>query len=445
MPGCEDSAAQAGPSCIASSISLPSPERSTTFGPSRRTRSFRSPTSRRSWDCLATEPFDCFAIAAPGLEPIVARELNALGERPRIEDGGVSWRGDAHSMMRANLWLRAASRVIIRLAQFRATAFFELEKRAKRIPWSQFLAPGQAAEFRVTAKKSRLYHSDAIAERLQKAVGFGLWAQGKSSQRKAQGPQPVAYSPPRAHSPQLFVVRVFHDDFTISVDTSGELLHMRGYRQAVGKAPLRETLAAALLLAADWDGTAPLLDPFCGSGTIPIEAALIARRMAPGLQRRFAFMEWPNFDAKVWRRLTEAAKNAALASSPALILGSDRDAGAIAASRANSERAGVSADIEFQTRAISAIEPPATPGLVATNPPYAVRVGEGSTIRNLYARFGQVLRTRCSSWRTAFYSPDPRLAAEIGHPFLELFRTTNGGIKVAALLVDAATNGLERP
>jgi putative N6-adenine-specific DNA methylase len=354
----------------------------------------------------------------------VAQELSALGERPRIEEGGVSWQGDTRSMMRANLWLRAASRVVIRIAQFRATAFFELEKSAKRIPWSQFLMPGQAAEFRVTAKKSKLYHSDAIAERLQKAVA--------TPQRIAQ-------------SPQLFVVRAFHDEFTISVDTSGELLHMRGYRQAVGKAPLRETLAAALLLAADWDGRTPLLDPFCGSGTIPIEAALIARRMAPGLQRRFAFMEWPNFDAKAWRRLTEESKNAELASSPALILGSDRDAGAVASSRANAERAGVSSDVEFQASAISAIEPPSTPGLIATNPPYGVRVSEGATVRNLYARFGQVLRTRCFGWRATLYCPDPRFAAAIEVPFRELFRTTNGGIKVAALLVDGTKSGLERP
>ena len=356
-------------------------------------------------------------------------------------------------MMRANLWLRAASRVVIRVAQFKSTAFFELEKRAKKIPWAQFLAPGQPAVFRVTAKKSKLYHSDAIAERLQQAVSSGLWAVGEGAPTKAHDPQPTAPSPqppahrpePPAPSPQLFVVRVFRDEFTISVDTSGELLHMRGYRQAVGKAPLRETLAAALLLAAAWDGSTPLLDPFCGSGTIPIEGALIARRMAPGLQRRFAFMDWPNFDPKAWRKLTDESQKSALASSPAVILGSDRNAGAITSSVANAVRAGVSSDVLFQASAISAVEPPSTPGLVATNPPYGVRLSEGDTVRNLYARFGQVLRSRCSGWRAALYCPDPRLASAIELPFWELFRTTNGGIKVAALMVDAAQSGSKRP
>ena len=332
--------------------------------------------------------------------------------------------------MRANLWLRTASRVLVRVAQFQATAFYELEKSAKRIPWAQFVSPGQDVEFRVTARKSKLYHSDAIAERLQKAVGSGL--------RAGKGPRPTA------RSPQLFVVRVFHDEFTISADTSGELLHMRGYRQAAGKAPLRETLAAALLLAADWDGSRPLLDPFCGSGTIPIEGALIARRIAPGLHRRFAFMEWPSFDAKVWRTHLDEAKAGARASSPVPILGSDRDAGAIASSRANAARAGVAADVDFQERPISAIQPPSTPGLIASNPPYGVRVGERKALRDLYARFGQVIRERCPGWRAAFYSSDVRLAHRIGLPTNELFRTTNGGIKVAAMVVETPKAGLEQ-
>jgi putative N6-adenine-specific DNA methylase len=347
--------------------------------------------------------------------------------------------------MRANLWLRAASRVVIRVAEFKATAFFELEKSAKRIPWPQFIAPGQAAEFRVTAKKSKLYHSNAIAERLVKGVGSAVGVKNRLGANPPARKRAPAHNAHQSTNPQLFVVRVFHDQFTISVDTSGELLHMRGYRQAVGKAPLRETLAAALLLAADWDGRAPLVDPFCGSGTIPIEAALMARQIPPGLQRRFAFMAWPNFDAKTWRTLLQESKNAALASSPAVILGSDRDAGAIASARANAERAGVLADIDFQTLAISAIHPPNVPGLVATNPPYGVRVGERTTVRNHYARFGQVLRARCAGWRVAVYSPDPRLAAEMELPFGELFRTTNGGIKVAALLVDALKSDSKQP
>jgi putative N6-adenine-specific DNA methylase len=369
-------------------------------------------------------PFTCFAIAAPGLESIVAGELTALGEKPRIEDGGVTWEGDAHSVMRANLWLRTASRVLVRVAEFKATAFYELEKRAKKIPWDSFLAAGQGAEFRVTARKSKLYHSDAIAERLLSALGSRLSATAESRE-------------PRAES-QLFVVRVLHDEFTISADTSGELLHMRGYRQAVAKAPLRETLAAALVLASGWRGETPLLDPFCGSGTIPIEGALVVRRMAPGLQRRFAFMDWPDFSAKVWTDLATEARAGVLASSPVPILGSDRDAGAIDSARANAKRAGVDADVDFSVRAVSDVAPPPIAGLVATNPPYGVRVSRGAELRNLYARLGQVLRERCPGWQIAMYSPEPRLANQTGLEFREMLRTSNGGIKVAGLVAEVS-------
>jgi putative N6-adenine-specific DNA methylase len=372
---------------------------------------------------LATSTFTCFAIAAPGLESIVAAELSALGVVPRVEEGGVSWEGDTRSVMRANLWLRAASRVLVRVVRFKATAFHELETRAKKIPWERFVAAGQDAEFRVTARKSKLFHSDAIAERLSNAV------RTRAKTTEAGGRLPTGDG-------QLFVVRVFHDEFTISADASGDLLHMRGYRQAVGKAPLRETLAAALLLASGWSGESPLLDPFCGSGTITIEGALLARRIAPGLQRRFAFMGWPDFDAKQWEKLTSDARATALASSLVRILGSDRDTGAIDAARANAKRAGVEGDIDFSVRAVSAIAAPATAGLVATNPPYGVRVSRGAEIRNLYARFGRVLREQCRGWRVAMYSPDPRLAKQTGLEFKEVTRTTNGGIKVAALLAE---------
>lgn len=318
--------------------------------------------------------------------------------------------------MRANLWLRTASRVLVRVARFKATAFYELEKRARKIEWDHFVAPGRAAEFRVTARKSKLYHSDAIAERFAKA------ARTKTDSRQ-----------PSAVSPQLFVVRVVKDVFEVSADTSGDLLHMRGYRQAIGKAPLRETLAAALLIAAEWSGQTPLLDPFCGSGTIPIEGALIARRIAPGLRRDFAFMHWPNFDAKLWRTLVDDAEAGALARAPVPISGSDRDAGAIESSRANAERAGVAADVDFAVRPISDVEPSGSAGLVATNPPYGVRVGDASKVRNLYARLGQVLSERCRGWRVVLLSADARLTAEIGLPFQEMVRTSNGGINVTVV------------
>ena len=350
---------------------------------------------------------------------MIAKELTQLGEQPHPEEGGVTWSGDARSMMRANLWLRSASRVLVRVAEFRATAFYELEKQAKRVDWAPWLGKGVAAEFRVTAKKSKLYHSDAIAERL--ATGCGLRVAA------TRNPQPAAPA-----ATQLFIVRVHRDQFTISADTSGELLHMRGYRQAVAKAPLRETLAAAILLANDWSGDEALLDPFCGSGTIPVEAAMIARRIAPGLQRPFAFERFPSFDQGAWLQLRSEAR-ASVRAAQTRIMGSDRDAGAIEAAQANADRAGVASDIEFQVKPLSAVAPPSASGLVATNPPYGKRVSEGGDIRNLYAQLGKIMRNELANWRLTLLSPEDRLASQMKLPLQRLLKTSNGGIPVTLL------------
>jgi putative N6-adenine-specific DNA methylase len=320
-------------------------------------------------------------------------------------------------MMRANLWLRTATRVLVRVAEFRATAFYELEKQAKKIDWAPFLGAGVAPEFRVTAKKSKLYHSDGIAERLMLGVG-------------SLNADPT---PDTQH--QLFVVRAHRDVLTISADTSGELLHMRGYRRAVAKAPLRETLGAALLLAAEWSGERPLLDPFCGSGTIPIEAALIARRIAPGRQREFAFQRWRGFDARLWTRLVAEADASALPSVAVAIAGSDRDAGAIESAHANAERAGVLNDVTLEVRPLSAVRPTAPGGLIVTNPPYGKRIGGAGRgdVRDLYAQLGNVVRRNFDGWTVTFLAAEERMAAQLGLPLETLFRTSNGGIKVSVM------------
>ncbi|HKW48040.1 MAG TPA: THUMP domain-containing protein, partial [Gemmatimonadaceae bacterium] len=198
-----------------------------------------------------------------------------MGLRPRVEVGGVGFAGTIESVARANLWLRTASRVIVRVASFRALAFHELERLARAVPWERFVASGGAVRFRVTSRKSRLYHTGAIEQRLAEAIEHRL-GRASAIQRTARldDDDDEGTSPPA----QLFVIRVVNDTFTLSVDSSGALLHQRGYRQAVARAPLRESLAAALLTASDWSGAAPLIDPFCGSGTIAIEAALLARR-----------------------------------------------------------------------------------------------------------------------------------------------------------------------
>jgi len=383
--------------------------------------------------------YECFAIAAPGLEPLVAAELVALGETPHIEagGGGVTWTGDSRALCRANLWLRTASRVVVRAAKFRARTFYELERHARRIPWEQFVQPGGAVRFRVTCRKSRLYHSDAVAQRLATAIEHRLGAASAFTARESAGDEETA-EPERE---QLFVVRLAHDECTVSADSSGELLHLRGYRQAVVRAPLRETLAAALLLAAEWRGDTPLVDPLCGAGTIPIEAAMIARRMAPGRNRRFACLDWPGFARDVWAQLLAEADAQMLPRSPVVVQGSDRDAGAIEAARANAERAGVTDDVHFAVRAISAIEPPVGPGLVAANPPYGVRVGERHEIRNLYAQLGHVVRRHCPGWRLGIFSPDVKLTSQIGFPMKTVLSTSNGGIPVLMEVGEVPTTG----
>jgi putative N6-adenine-specific DNA methylase len=240
-------------------------------------------------------------------------------------------------------------------------------------------------------------------------------------------------------SPQIVLVRLLHDQVTISVDSSGALLHRRGYRLATAKAPLRATLAAGMMLAAGWNpqvGTlALLLDPFCGAGTIAIEAAMLALGMAPGRQRRFAFMDWPDFDAALWHRLLAEAdaqqqQRCAEMAGRLQILASDRDAGAIALAQENAARAGVADAIAFTHRALSAIDPPPGPGWVVTNPPYGVRVSAGNDLRNLYAQLGKVLRSRCPGWQVALLCNDRRLLGQTGLALDASLGLVNGGIAV---------------
>lgn len=368
--------------------------------------------------------FSAFAVTAPGLEAICAAELATLGIRGKAQDGGVAWTGTLDSIAKANLWLRTASRVIVRVAEFRATAFFELELQAKKIPWTRFVARGTRVGFRVTCRKSKLYHSDAVAERFAAAVSRVPGVVTETT--KASDDDDSGGGLER----QLFIVRFVHDVCTVSVDTSGALLHRRGYRQQLAKAPLRETLAAAILLGAGWTGDVPFEDPMCGSGTIPIEAALIARRIAPGIHRDFAFQRWPDFDPEIWTSLVTEARASELPRSPVEIHGADRDAGAIDAARANAERAGVAGDVQLDVQPVSALADRDAPGLIASNPPYGVRVGEADRLRNLYAQFGNVVRSRRDGWTVALLTSDRQLERQTGLDLEERFRTKNGGIPV---------------
>jgi putative N6-adenine-specific DNA methylase len=367
-----------------------------------------------------------FAVCTPGLETFTAQELHQLGliggheNGSVIETGGIEFQGSLGDIYRANLSLRTASRVLVRLGQFYSAEFPELRRKASRLLWENYVVPERPIALRVTCQKSRLYHEAAVAERVAGAIGDRLG------------------NPPPVHKyqedtgtdlSQLVIVRLFDNLCTISIDSSGALLHRRGYRLATTKAPLRETLAAAMIMASGWDEISPLLDPFCGSGTIPIEAALLAGRIPPGFHRRFAFMDWPHFDSKVWERILADTAKGILSNIPK-IMGSDRDAGAIRAAQANAERAGLASRIEFSRRAVSAIDPSSGPGWVVTNPPYGIRVSQTHDLRNLYAQFGKVMRAKCPAWRVTLICGEVRLVRNTGLDFDQGIPTMNGGLKV---------------
>ncbi len=380
---------------------------------------------------MPSKRLDLFAITAPGIEQITVDELRGLGvEAEAVEKGRVGFAGDAATMYAANLRLRTASRVVIRIAQFHASSFAELERRAKRVPWSDHVASGGPVAFRVTCRKSRLYHSDAVAERLMTAVArvagdAVITAAGDDDNSSEVG-----------DAAQLFIVRLLHDEVSISADTSGVLLHKRGYRAEATRASLRETLAAAMLLASEWRPGMPLLDPLCGSGTIPIEAAMIAQNISPGLDRSFAFERWPSFDRKLWTALNERAIAERNDTPPAPIIGGDRDSGAIEISRRNAERAGVADSVEFHERSLAeslgefeAAAPDR--GAIVTNPPYGIRVSGGAGLKNLYGLLGS--RVRKQGWSLGILTSDDKLARQSGVALKSAFRTSNGGIRVSFL------------
>ena len=381
---------------------------------------------------LSGTVLSCFAIVAPGLEPFALAEARALGLDARAEPGGIAWSGDARSALLANAALRISSRVLVRLASFEARSFAELERHARKIEWGRVVRSGDAVRFRVTCKKSKLYHSDAVAQRVADAVMRvvpGTRAEGGSAvDDEADEP---------AGDASLIVVRLMRDVCTVSADSSGALLHRRGYRQVTAKAPLRETIAAAMLAAAGWDAISPLVDPLCGSGTIPIEAALLAKAVAPGARRRFAMEHWPTVSQSLGERIRAELSEREKHDVAVEIVGADRDAGAIAAAGSNAERAGVTGDIGLVVRSLSASTfPIGARGWIVTNPPYGVRVGDADRVRDLWAQLGNVLRDRAPGWRLALLSPDPALERQLRIPLRVAASISNGGIPVRIMIGD---------
>ncbi len=367
-----------------------------------------------------------FAACTPGLEPVLASEMRRLGlvpEDPALGApvaGGVPFSGDVRAVARANRVLRTASRVLVRVGMpFYARTFDELIARAARLPWDRFITATTPVALRVTCRGSRLYHTDAVAERVLTALGarFGV------------EPTLGVFDEDSGGDAQLIVVRLVDDSCTISVDASGPHLHRRGYRLATAKAPLRETTAAAMILASGWDPATPLIDPFCGSGTIPIEAALLASGRWPNAGRSLPLRAWP---CAAGVDLSDVPAAPLAAPATPRIVASDRDAGAIAAARANAERAGVTTWIDFRQHSVSDLAAPIGRGCIVTNPPYGQRVTGGPDLRNLYARFGELLRERCEGWTAAVLTSDAALVRQTRLALSPSWSTDNGGIAVSA-------------
>lgn len=342
--------------------------------------------------------YDIFLTCPPGLERVLADEALATGfSNPRPVKGGVTFQGGWQHVWRANLELRCTTRVLIRIASFEAKQLSQLERHARGVDWAAVLPPACSLAVEASCRKSRIYHSGAAQERLELALQDALGCR-------------------ISKTPEFTIkLRIDHDLCTISLDTSGAPLYQRGHKQAVGKAPIRETMAAAFLRLAGYDGSEPLLDPMCGSGTFVIEAAEMAAGLSAGRSRRFAFQALPSYDeGGAQPRSTEQPKG------PPRCFGFDRNAGAIAASQANAARAGLSLATRFEQGALAQIAPPCPePGLVMVNPPYGGRIGDKRQLYALYGALGQTMKQRFAGWRLAFVTNEPGLAKATGLDLLE--------------------------
>lgn len=357
-----------------------------------------------------------FVQVVPGLEQALLDELQELGLRGNAVVGGVEVKGEGDAMFAIHMHSRVAGRVLVRVGRFGATTLEQLARNVKQAPWSRWIHPHQGVDVRVSSMGSRLRHRETIEKKVQNAIGDAL-----------RGPRVSSGRPPR--EPVLVMLRIVSDEVEISVDASGDLLHRRGWRQATAKAPLRENLAAGILRLAGWQPGEPLVDPMCGSGTFPIEAATIAMGLPPGARRGFAFERWPSHDDRAWTAFQK--KRPGILDKHAPILGSDRDPGAIVAARGNADRARVSDRISLQQIPLRELEPPSKRGLVIANPPYGKRVGESTAV---FGELGRTLRERWVGWRVALLVPDRGLLGRLGLRLEEVTRFTNGGIPVMLMV-----------
>jgi 23S rRNA G2445 N2-methylase RlmL len=393
----------------------------------------RIPVVDRRTPRPALETF--FVTCAPGLEPLLHGELRELRlARVERQVGGVRFEGTLRDGWRANLRTRFGVRVLLRLARFEAADGDALHAAASQVDWGRFLRPDGTFRVDAQSSESALDHTLYVQQRVKDAVA--------DSFRARAGVRPSV----DLEDPDLSIhVHLHRDRCTISADTSGDSLHKRGWRRFQGRAPLAETLAAAVVALSGWDRRSPLLDPFCGSGSILVEAALLAGGVAPGsLGRRFGFERWLGHDAAAWRSLVDAARAEVRFPSRLILRGSDADRAAVEGARENVRAAGLEGRIELEVADLDAFRPkPGWNAWIVTNPPYGERVGRAADLGPLYRRFGAILRDRCAGYHVALLSGNPALASVIGIGPDRRTRLMNGSL--ACELLEIAVPSPSKP
>lgn len=362
--------------------------------------------------------YQVIAATTFGLEAVVADEVKKLGfTNVTVENGKVMFPTDEAGICRANLWLRAADRIRIQVAQFKATSFEQLFEETKALPWGDWLP--KDAEFPVEGKsvKSTLFSVSDCQAIVKKAIVESMKRKYKVSWFEENGP--------------LFRIEValLKDVATITLDSSGTGLHRRGYKPLVGEAPLRETMAAGLILLSRWQPDTALIDPFCGSGTIPIEAALIGMNIAPGINREFACEDWPWIPKEVWRDARREAHDLANYDQELFIIGSDINDQVLKAARQNAAEAFVDDKIHFQTLPLSSLSSKKKYGKIICNPPYGERIGERDEVAALYREMGRVF-SKLDTWSFYILTSYPDFEKLFGKPATKKRKFYNGNIRV---------------
>lgn len=332
--------------------------------------------------------YNLIATTTFGIEAITAKELKGLGyDNLKIDNGKITFQGDEMDIAICNIWLRTADRVLIKVAEFKAESFEELFQGTVNINWGEIIPVN--GKMHVTGKsiKSKLFSVPDCQSIVKKAIVQSMKRKYNREWFEEDGP---IYK---------IEVGILKDIVTLTIDTTGQGLHKRGYRELAGIAPLKETLAAALVLISNWDPSRVLADLFCGSGTIPIEAALIGKNIAPGLKRRFVSEDWPNMETEIWKQVREGALRR-IKDVDFTIYASDIDGRVLKTARQNAEKAGVSEFITFQKLPMQEFSSRKKYGVLISNPPYGERLGDEKEVLGIYKDLGNLYK-KLNSW--SFY------------------------------------------